>query len=259
MAYYYVGTSLPPLDFGKQPEIKFWQLERLYEDNLSKKDLEKTKVLRKLFDIQNLKAVWKGDALDKRAGLDEIHLEEALVSRIGLPDYVYDYLHQYEKTGDRLRHFPYLMAKFFQVEASQNKGFLHDYFQFERESRLVMTALRAKKLGRDLKEEFQYEDPEEELIALILSQSESKELEVPERYIPLKIIFEKFGDDPWKLEEAIDEYRYNFIESLVEMTDLFSVRRCLAYMAQLMIVEKWFELDQSEGLKIIDTIVKEAT
>jgi len=58
------------------------------------------------------------------------------------------------------------------------------------------------------------------------------------------------------LQKAIDHYRFEKIEDFVDMGDVFSIKRILAYFIQLMIVEKWFELDKEKGMRIVETIVR---
>lgn len=254
--YYYVGVSLPSLSFEVPPEISFVEFLNLLRRNLTERDYQKTKSLRRIYDVLNLRSLWLGESLDERGELNTIDIEEALISRIGFPDYVYEFMERYETLADRLHHFPWLLSRFFQEAIANSEGFVKNYLQFEREWRLIFSGFRAKKLGRDLSVELQYENPEEELIAQLLAQKDAEEYEPPEKYKHLKVLFKKYGDDPLALERAIDYYRFNYIEELVGMTDQFSINRILAYMAQLLIVEKWFELDKNKGIKIVDTIVK---
>jgi hypothetical protein len=255
--YYFVGTMLPSLSFDAPPEISFEKLEVLLRDNLTFGDYEKTLVIRRFFDILNLRALWLEEELDPRGELTALELNEALINRAGLPDFVYEFIDRYPKREDRIHHFPFLLAKFFQSAESLNDPFLRDYMNFERELRLVMTAFRAKKLGRDLSVEFQYENPEEDLIAQLLAQQDAKTYEPPEKYQELKVLFDRYGDDPLALQKALDEYRFNTIENLVDMADTFSIERILAYLVQFILVEKWFELDKDLGIQIIDRIIKE--
>lgn len=255
--YYFIGTILPNLSFDSPPEITFRTLDTLLRDNLKQVDYEKTKVMRRFFDILNLRALWSGEEIDPKGELDAYELEEALVNNVGLPDYIYDFLARYHTLGERLHHFPYLLAKFFQSAEQEKDPFLRKYFSFERELRLVMTGFRAKKLGRDLSVELQYEDPEEDLIAQLLAQKDAKVFELPEKYEELKIFFEKYEDEPLQLQRTLDEYRFNYIDQLVDMPDVFSIDRILAYMAQLIVVDNWFNLDKKKGMEIVDTIVKE--
>lgn len=255
--YYYIGSILPKLSFEHAPEINFSELDVLLKDNLSPKDYQKTKAIRRFFDILNLRALWIDESIDPHGEMSAREIEEALINNEGLPDYIFDFLARYHAKEERLQHFPFLLAQFFKQAEQDKDPFLRAYFKFERELRLVMTGFRAKRLGRDLDKEMEYEDPEEELIAELISQKNAKIFEPPEKYEEIKLFYEKFGDDPLLLQKALDEYRFNFIDQLVDMSDVFSIERILAYMAQLIIVEKWFELDKAKGMKMVDTIVKE--
>ena len=105
--------------------------------------------------------------------------------------------------------------------------------------------------------ELRFEDLQEEFIKEMIAQNEGKEFTLPEEYEEIKNSYEKFGEEPLLLQRALDEYRFNFIDQLVDPSDTFSIERILAYMIQLIIVEKWFELDKAKGMQIVDTIVKE--
>jgi hypothetical protein len=254
--YYFIGTILPNLTLDSAPEINFVSLDNLLRDNLSQEDYEKTKVIRRFFDILNLRALWIGQEIDPRGELNANELEEAMINSSGLPDYIFEFLARYHTVGERIHHFPALLANFFRHANQEKDPFLKKYFTFERELRLVLTAYRAKKIGRDLSIELQYEDPEEILIAELLEHKDDKVFEIPEKFEDLKSILDKNEDDPMALERALDEYRFNYIDQLVDMADVFSIDRILAYMAQLTVVEKWFGLDKKAGLKIVDTIAK---
>jgi len=255
--YYYLGTLLPLLSFDAPPEISLKQLDVLLHDNLTKKDYEKAMIVRRFYDILNLRSLWLGEPLDPLGKMSDIELKEILSNRIGLPAYVYDFVDTYKKTVDRVHHFPFLLAKFFQSVKDLKDPFLRHYLTVERELRLVLTAFRAKKLGRNLSVELQYEDPEEELIAQLLAQQDSKTYEPPEKYQDLKILFDKYGNDPLELQRALDGYRFETLDHLVDMSDASSTERILAYLLQLILVERWFEMDQAKGIEIVDTIVKE--
>lgn len=254
--YYFVGTLLPPLSLENPPEITFEQFETLLQDNLTKNDYEKTKIIRRFYDILNLRARWLGEELDPRGELDKVELEEAIASRVGLPDYVYTYIDAHEKREDRIKYFPQLLATLFQDAVHVQDPFLRQYLQFERELRLVLVGFRAKKLGWDLASELQFEDPEEEIIAQMLAQKDAKEFTPPEKFADLKTLFVQYGDDPLALQRALDQYRFDYVEGMVDMADNDSIRRILAYMVQLVLVEKWNEMDKVKGKEIVDAIVK---
>lgn len=255
--YYFVGTSIPALSFDAPPEISFAQLEALLRNNLSPQDYDKILDIRRFYDILNLRSLWLEEDFDPRGEMTQLEMEEALVDGIGFPSYIYEFMDRYPQKEERLRHFPFLLGKFFQTAKNLKDPFLRHYFNFERELRLVMTAFRAKKLGRELSVELQYENPEEDLIAQLLAQQDAKTFEPPEKYQDLIVLFEKYGRDPLALQKALDAYRFEKIEDFVNLGDLFSIERILAYFTQFLLVEKWFELDKAKGIEIIDTIVKE--
>jgi len=255
--YYFVGTYLPTLSFDTKPEMNFWELLTLLRDNLTERDFDKVRSIRRLYDLLNLRYIWLEQPIDPFGQLDEGQLEDAIVTGIGLPDYVYDFIQAHEKNSDRIRHFPFLLTQFFKYTEFHNFEFLSWYLDFERKLRLILTGFRAKKMGKDLNVELQYEDPEEDLIAQLLAQKDDKAFEPPEGFQELKQIFDKYSDDPIGLQRAVDVYRFETIEKQLEDGDPFSITRILAYVIEFIIIHKWFELDEKEGKKIIDTIAKE--
>lgn len=255
--YYFLGTFLPSLSFDAVPEMTLLQLNELMRDQLTTHDYKKVLIARQFYDVLNLRSLWLGEPLDPLGEKNKIELEEALLEQVGLPPFVYEFIDTYEKSSERLRYFPLLLAKFFQSVEKIKDPFLRSCLIMERELRLVLTAFRAKKLGRLLSLELQYENPEEELIAQLLAQQDAPNYELPEKYQSLKLLFEKEGNRPLELQKALDQYRFNKLESFVDPADGFSIDRILAYFLQLIIVSKWFELDKAKGIEIVDLMGKE--
>lgn len=254
--YYFLGTLLPELRLSEPPEIGFREYEQLLKENLTEKDFARTRIIRFLYDILNLRLYWKGEPLDPLGNLDESGLEEAFATRSMLPQYVFEFADKYESTEERIRRFPELLATFFQEEIRRATGFFKQYFILERELRLVMAAFRAKKLNRDILAELQYEDPEDHIVAQILAQKDALEYEPPEKYEELKAIFEKYGDKPLELQKAMFEFRIQKIEEMLGL-EQFSADRILAYLLELILVEKWQHLDKQKGVEIVDSMLKE--
>jgi hypothetical protein len=250
--YYFVVPSLPPLSLQEKPQISFAELMTRLEMNLSKKDLEKTQVLRRIVDIYNIRALLTEEPIDLRGNLSEKELDEALLVHAVLPDYVFDFLDQFEKTADKVRHFHGLLARFFNEETPKQKGFLQKYLTFEREWRLVLLAIRAKQLGRDVMRELQFEDPTDPLVAQILAQKDLEVYEPPMEYAEIKEIIASCYADPWAENKAFAEYRFRKIEELSE-NGVFTIDKILSYMARLMIIEGMNELDAEKGGMILET------
>ena len=257
--YYFLGTLLPDLIIGEPPEIGFYEFIDLLKNNLSANDMEKVRVLRSLYDLFNLRVYWKSMVLDPFGNFDANDLEEAFATQTLLPNYVFKFMEEHESTEDRLKHFHDLISTFLKSEAEKQTGFLKWFLELERDLRLVMLGFRAKKMGRDLTRELQNEDPEEEIIAQLLAQKESPVYEPPDKYEDLRPIFEKYYDQPLEIQRALLEYRFRKIDEHLGITDSFSINRILAYLAELILVEKWQELDKEKGLEIMNTILKEAT
>ncbi len=250
--YYYLAASLPPLEFPSAQDVSFAGLRGALEFNLSKKDLQKVESLRLFIDISNIRPLLLEEEIDPRGNLDEKELDEALLVHNILPQYVFDFLDQYDTLADKLRYFSGLLAQFFAEEIPKQKGFLKAYFIFEREWRLVMLALRAKKLKRDLIRELQFEDFSDPFVAAILAQKDADQYEPPAEYKDLKELLDRCGADPWEQHKALLGYRFHKIQDLVEEQP-FSMDGILAYLAQLLIIEYWHELSAEKGQMILDT------
>lgn len=251
--YYFVAASLPPLVLGEKPEISFEELKMRLEINLSKEDLEKTIVLRRLIDLQNIRSLLLEEPIDPRGNLEEQELGEAMLVQNILPSYVFDFLDQFDTLTDRLKNFFGLFSKFFAEEIPNQKGFLAKYLTFEHEWRLVMAAMRAKELGRDIVHELQFEDFSNTLVAQILAQKDALVYEPSQDWLELKELIHACGSDPWQRYKAFAAWRFKKIEEMVERP-LFSIDWILGYIARLMIVEQWNELDEVRGKMILESL-----
>ena len=249
--YYFLALSLPPLSLQEKPELSFEKLMASLEMSLTKRDLEKARVLRRFIDIQNIRALILEEPIDTRGNLNEKELDEALLIKNILPSYIFDFLEQFEKPADRISHFFGLLASYFSQEILKASGFLKRYLIFEREVRLVLLALRAKQLRRDVVKELQFEDLADPFVAQILAQKDAPVYEPPEEYRELIVRLESCYGDPWLENSVFAEYRFKKIDEMVQL-DLFSINQILAYMAKLMIVEELFELDAERGKSILN-------
>ena len=166
--YYYLATVLPKLEIGVKPEITYQEFVTLLKDNLTPSDYDKTRRLRWLYDLRNVRSYWKRGAPGLLGNLNQVELEDVLLTREGgqLPDYFYDFLDEYQSKEDRLKYYPKILSEYFASEAVESTGFLRKLRNFERKMRLIFTAYRARQLGRDLTVEFQLK-----ILKMILSPS----------------------------------------------------------------------------------------
>ena len=250
--YYYLAASLPALDFPHKSEVTFASLQNSLDLNLSKKDQDKVQVLRLFIDLCNIRPLLQEEEIDPRGNLKEKELESALLSETVLPQYVFDFLKEHETLLDKLKAFPSLLVQFFQEETPNQKGFLKTFFEFERQWRLVVLALRAKKLHRNLIKELQFEDLHDPFVMQILAQKDAEDYEPPLEYQEIKDLLHACGSDPWQQNKTLCVYRFNKIQEMISELP-FSIDWILAYLAQLMLVEYWNELDEAKGRAILDT------
>lgn len=246
--YYFLITTFPPLTIGHLPELTFKELESLLELNLSGADLDKVDELLRPIDLYNIRAFWLGMPLDDRGHIKAKELEEELLVQEGLPSYVIEYLERYESTEERLRHFSSLYVSMYSDLISRHKGFLGKYFEFERELRLILTAIRAKIAGKDLVRELQFEDPTDPLVLEIISQKDMPDFLPPKEYEDLKNLYLANMESPEKLNRAILEYRFQKIEEM-EVPSEFGIDRVLAYIAKFLLVESLAVLDKEKGME----------
>jgi hypothetical protein len=253
--YYFLASMLPPLEIGHRPLLPYEELKSLLDEALTPFDNKKLVLLRRLVDIGNIRSFICSEPLAPWGNLSYSQLEEALTSQEGLPDYVFDFYNKHSSHEERIRHFSQLFASFFEEAISQTTGFLRDYFIFEREWRLIMMGFRAKKLNRDLVAELQYEDPEDLTVAHLLAQKDARSYEPPHGYEDLKEVFHTYTNNPMKLYKHMCNYRFYKIEEC-ERGELFSLDVLLSYIARLMIVEKWIELELREDEIELDSLMK---
>ncbi|MDE3045821.1 MAG: DUF2764 family protein [Verrucomicrobiota bacterium] len=254
MQYYFVAAALPPLSIGSKPEMSFQAFQELLNLNLTQADLKKVADLLRLIDLANMRALWMGLPLDERGNVSPKRLEEVILIR-ELPHYILDFLDRYETVEERLRYFSSLYASLFQEMAQKTDGFLRAYYTFEREVRLILTALRAKRMKRDVVREMQFEDPSDPLVMDILAQKDAAEYAPPQEYEDLKTLFLNHLSDPKALYRALLEYRFAKIEEMEE-NEPFSINHLLGYAARLLIVESWANLNQEQGIAIIEDLSK---
>lgn len=251
--YYYIASLLPPLEFPIRPDVSFSVLQPTLELNLSKEDLKKVRTLRLFVDLCNIRPLLQEEEIDLRGNLGEKDLEEALLGETFFPEYVFDFLKEHETLAEKLRGFPALLSLFFREEIPNQEGFLKEFFEFERQWRLVVLAIRAKSMHRDFLKELQFEDLHDPFVMQILIQKDAEQYVPPLEYKEIQEVLQACGPDPWQQNKALALYRFNQIGRMMEKPQ-FSIDYILAYLTQLMIVEYWNELSKERGQMILDTL-----
>ena len=118
----------------------------------------------------------------------------------------------------------------------------------------MLLALRAKQLSRDVIAELQFEDLTDPLVLGILAQKDAATYDPPIEFLELKEKYLSCGSDPWLQFKTVAEWRFHQIEEMVNKP-LFSIDWILSYMARLLIVEQWNDLDSAKGKIILEAFV----
>lgn len=244
--YYYLACALPKISLRAPLDLNFEELKFMLNINLNDEDKQKFKVFRNFIDINNLKLFWLNQEIDSRGNFNLTELEDMILMKDFLPEFVFEFIDRYEKKEDRIKYFSFLISSFFKEMISQFDGFLNFYFKLERETRLILSAFRAKTLKRDIAYEFQFEDLQDNLVAYILAQKDMANFEPPKEFDELKNIYRRNINDPKKLHLDLLEYKFNKIEEYSK-NNPFTIDQILSYVALLIIVEDFYKLSSDEG------------
>ena len=253
--YFFLAPSLHPLQVGEWPDLTFDELISRLEINLTVDDFEKIRSIRRYIDFLNIRALFLKHPIDPRGNLTEKELDDAMLAQRDLPEYVFAFLKRYESDLERIQNLSFLLSSFYNEEVGRQEGFLLRYFTFEREWRLVLTALRAIQMKRDVAEELKFEDPTDPFVADILSQRDSQHYIPPKEYVDLVEKHYACGPDPWQQYETFAKWRFDRIGSLAQ-GPLFSIDWVLAYLAQYLLVEDGVRLSLERGEKILRKIAE---
>ena len=253
--YYFLLCSLPSVNIGAKPFVSFVELENYLDWNLTEADKKVLYSFKQYIDIKNLKNMWMDRGIDSRGNLDEKTIHEISLTEDFIPGYVLDYLKKYISIDERINNFSLLEMEFFKYEIENPKSdFLHRYFSFERETRLILTALRAKTLKIDISKELEGEDKKDPLVDNILSEKEAKVYTPPKEYEKLRDIYLKSQDNPKELYKSFLEYCFNKYGDFSEK-DPFTIDQILGYLANLILVEDFYYLDQEKGKLVVDSLL----
>ena len=253
--YYFLLCSLPTIEIGVKPYVTFVELENYLKWNLSEQDKMTLVKFREYLDIKNLKNLWMNRELDPRGNLDSKAIHELALREDLIPQYILDFMNKYPSVEERISNFSVIEIAFIKRCIRYPKSdFLQSYFTFKRETKLVLTALRAKTLKRDISIELEGEDFDDDFVQAILAQKDEKVYQPPKEYEELRDIYLKYREDPKALYKAYLEFCFNRYTEFSEK-DPFTIDQILGYLANLILVEDYYNLDQERGNLIVQSLL----
>ncbi len=256
MGCYFVISSLPSLEFGSKPDISSEELFVLLDLNLDRKAQEMVKTMRLWIDLSNIQRLFYRKKFDPRGSLASEALENLLQEEVGLPEYVFQFFAEFETDALRRKNFPKLIANYFEEEEKKWHGAMRKFIRFEHEWRVLLTAYRSKRMGRDMQKELRFEDEGNPIVRMALLQSEGPGRFIfPYEYQDLEKELQSAGPNPLKQNEIIARYRYNFYTEYTHENP-FATTSVVAYMMRLWILEEYFALRQEMGEEILNNLME---
>ena len=261
MNYYYLATSLMPLEFGDIPELTFLELIDKYSLTLSEVAMKDFQIIRFYYDLENIKQLFIGGSapsfFDPRGNLSQKELRQVLDHKDYFPQYVYDFFDQYKESKEVVLYFPALLSSYYIYEAEKATGFLKQYLEFERCWKLIVTGYRAKKQKKDVMKEFSFEDVKEPLMASIVSKKDSPHFEAPFGYEEVQEMLVKAKNKPMYQYRYLADFRFR---KLREMTasQPFSLDYLMSYALRVAILEDLHGLNEIKGQEILNSILKDS-
>lgn len=260
-SYYFLGTLIDEVSFDHSPAIGASAFLELLKENLRRSDWRAIERVRLQIDIGNIQRHWQGFPLDPHGNLAHGELLEALENEAALPGYVQAFLEQHGDCEERRKHFGSLYSTFFREEIKAARAGLFGgaskamaaYFMLERDCRLILTAFRAKQLGRDLIHELQYEDAEDDIVAQLLAHKDAEHYELPFNYQDLKETLGSYGHDPMALQKGLLHYRWHKLKELLAPAP-FSFESLLIHLVALISIERWQKLDKDRGQQVVNRL-----
>lgn len=260
MTFYYLASSLTPIEFGDLAEYGLLDLLEKFDLSLSVADRKNFQVLRLFYDIENIKKLLVTTSvpieLDSRGNLNKKELLEALENRTFFSEYVFDFFDAFTSSKDRLNNFSRLLSDYFRYEAEKASGFLKSYLNFERDYRIILTAFRAKKLKKNIEAEFAFEQSNDPILESILNQKDSPYFEAPAGYEDLQEMLLNTKDKPLYEYRHLAEYRFKKMREMV-CDKPFTIDYLMSYAMRVCILEDLANLNEIKGNENLNIILKD--
>jgi len=252
--YYYLAISLPDLEVGHKPLIRFEVLMEQFQINLTKNDLDAIEKIRLYFDLVNLERTLNGESLSNKGNLNSLEIAEALKFRSYYPEIVFEFFDLYKEPDQQKMQFAWIYARFFQ-EYCEAESLIQPTIVFEQELRLFLLGYRSLKFKREIVQEFRFEGLEQQTIDLILSQKiEKKNLDDQKlEYLIEKL---KVAKDALEVRSLVASFRFDHYKE-IQNFDPFTIHGLIAYMMQLFILEELEVKEPQVGLEIFHDLLKD--
>ncbi len=236
MKYYRLLSMLPSLpEAPEPPPIPLAEFMPLIEEDLAEKDRPLALAMLGFVDCRNVESLLQGfDAFDERAPLGRQQIEE----RRDLPDYLAEFLEAYDG-GSIAEPYPFdaLWRAYFtdlvELGERSRSTFLRDWASFEIGLRDDLVPLRADATGDkpELRQSGVPVDEGDDLGPLLSALADAP--------------------NPMERERLLDAHRLKKLDAFAG-ADPFSLDAVLAYLAALLILDRWDVGEAADVAKMLE-------
>lgn len=265
--YHCLVAGLPDLMIGdKKLPLSGAEFKDYLEEELHASDFELVKLLYYPFDHNNiLDAIYKTnkEEFDKRGVFDQKEIELLIDKKelelggsTSFPTYILDSVREIilgEDDVDRASADKMLMSKYFELLGINSNLFLKGYGDFEKVNRNLFVALNGRKFEVDFEDELIGEG--DMIDALI--KNRSRDFGLAAEIDNLDSLIQTFEqNDILERETKLDTIKWSYIDEIT-FFEYFTINRILAFVVKLLIVERWFMLDEERGKKLFRQLLKD--
>ncbi|MFZ4773653.1 MAG: DUF2764 family protein [Chlamydiia bacterium] len=244
--YTFLECFLPPSSFDIKPEVNLRELDELYAQNLNFEDMKSLQMIHVFINILNLRAYFTADRLFLGGTIESDEIAYCLERELTYPPFVFDYLDKYPDINDRIHNFRELISTTYDWLIENSKGFVHDFFEYDRKLWITTMAYLGKKRGRKVEEDLGFLDPKDDVVKMLLEQRDSEHFEFPEGLEGIDLELDIAFSDPLKEIDMIARLRFNFCQNCLQSSP-FTLDSILAYYMQILVLTDFNE-SHDEGL-----------
>jgi hypothetical protein len=257
-AYYYLVAGLPDLvpDQPKAPLSPAAFLEELRE-HLHPDDFRTLDYLRLPIDNNRLLAILQKLPLpEQQVGLFAADiLQDALRNPDPLPQYMQIFLQAYQQQEPLFPDMSWqnqLSWCYFDEALRNSSGFIHDWLQFDRNLRNLLTGISCRRHKRSTAGQLIGDYP----LTAAIHHSQARDFGLGMEFPLLNKIL-PWDDLAWlSREKSLDVIRWHYLDDLTTF-DYFSLEWLMAYFIRLGILQRWEGLHPAEGQAALRQMIRD--
>jgi hypothetical protein len=266
--YYYLVAGLPELLFeADNRKFDFLSIRDWLKKNLEGSDVNLFNSISLHYDNENVLSYIKDPSkVLNEKGTVSVDVYNDVKANVNLfPPYIKDFLNEFykekieedeevetvEEVNEEEKSVKTVEVDFFTryyayLENIDN-DFLHQWFNFDRQLRNILTATNARKLGKDVASCLIGSDTLNDVLSNSLASDFGLRGELPlmDKLIPaieIENLFER--------EKKIDMIRWDFIDE-VNTFNYFNLDKIFGYVLKAEIIDRWINLDPAAGEELL--------